>query len=204
MDGVFLFEGMDGSGKTTLVKSVFDALEARGDEVGDLRYPSNAPIGRFICDNLFTGKEEVDPRAMLPLMVADGMDMDRTLEAYRQTYKYVLLDRHPMVSTWIYQLDDHPLAVISGMASAGVFKVLPKIVFILDVPAEVAMERRGKRQEEANPLFEKDLEHTSEIRGRYTAYYALNRGNGPFVLLDGTLSTEELTGLVLRILDEST
>lgn len=200
---IVLFEGMDGSGKSTVLKAVAFALEEQGQVVAEHAFPSHTgPIGRFIRDELFTGKQKVEESAMLYLMQADGLDRDPKVADLDEESNYVLLDRHPTVSAWAYQLDEHLVSTLATAASPTNYEVYPAIIFIVDVPAEVSMERRKKRGEPTNELFEKDLERANVIRSRYAGFAGMNSGYGPVMMIDGTLPVDELVSLVLETLDE--
>ena len=63
---IVLFEGMDGTGKSTLVRSVATALDAKGKTVRIQAFPSkDSPIGQFIREAIFSGEVQVDERAKL-------------------------------------------------------------------------------------------------------------------------------------------
>ena len=203
---IILFEGMDGSGKSTLVKAVEAHLHS--EEGGYYRaktfaFPSlNGALGSFIREEIFTKSIELESQqAMLHLMLADAYDQDENVASWRQDFDWVLLDRHGMVSAWAYQAPDHTVATVAAVTDPNLFEAAPDVIFILDVPAEVALERRAQRNLEPNPLFEKDLAHAEQLRSRYAAYAGMYTNTGPVVLLDGTLPVPELLGQVLQVLD---
>lgn len=201
MGKVVLIDGMDGSGKSTLVGRLLGELEKRERSIEHQAFPSHhGAVGRLIRE-CFISKQEVDERAMLPLFIADGLDIDPQLVEKRDRSDFLILDRHPMVTTWAYQGPQHSIATLAAMTNPENFEVVPDVVFILDVPAEVAMERRGKRAGESNELFEKGLEHTEMLRSRYRAFAGMYEDNRPIAILDGTLSTEELVAIVVEIVD---
>ena len=198
---IVLFEGMDGAGKSSLIEEIWAVLNKRGDETVTRALPSNDhAIGRFLRESIFTGDVTVAPEAMMHLMVADALDCDGVVEALSKKC-HVLLDRHPMVSAWAYQVDDTPIEVLASATAPHNFTAQPDLIFILDVPPEVAMERRKKRGLEDNPLFEKDLEHARTLRCRYAAWAERYEDRRPVVCLDGTLTIGELVKQVLEIMD---
>ncbi len=203
MGKVVLIDGMDGSGKSTLIGELLVELsEERGKSITHQTFPSHhRAVGAMIRD-CFIGRENIDERAMLPLFIADGLDLDPELVEKRDKSDFLVLDRHPMVTTWAYQAPQHSIATLAAMTNPENFEVVPDVVFILDVPAEVAMERREKRKAQTNELFEKGLEHTEILRSRYLAFAAMYEDNRPIAVLDGTLSTEELVAIVVGIIDE--
>jgi dTMP kinase len=200
---IVLFEGMDGSGKSTLVKEVAEALDAKGKTVRIQPFPSkDGPVGQFIREAIFTGEVVVDERAMLHLMVADALDLDAKVLKWNSEYDFVLLDRHSIISAWAYQLGSHTPAAVASVASPDLFMALPEAIFVLDVPETVAMERREARSDEANPLYEKDLEATHALRSRYLAVQAIFAMNAPIMIVDATMSLEVLTSSIVAHLLE--
>lgn len=201
---IVLFEGMDGSGKSTLVEAMKERLRLRDQPAASFAFPSkDGVLGSFIREELFTGHNVLeDDRSMLHLMIADALDVDKRVACLRYEFDWVLLDRHATVSAWAYQAQDHTVATIAAVTDPYLFETAPDVVFILDVPAQVALERRAQRELEPNPLFEKDLEHANTLRSRYAAYAGMYTNTGPVVILDGTLSTTELVAQVLQVLDE--
>lgn len=191
---VILFEGMDGSGKSTLVKGVAEVLTGQGYEVRVQAFPSReGPIGQFIREQIFTANVEVDEQAMMPLMLADAVDFNAVIAGWRASYDFILLDRHTLVSAWAYQLSSWPLSLIADMTSPGVFgDALPDMVLLLDVEPEVAMGRLAERSGPKNHLYEKDEAYAEELRSRYLAWYMLNKGLAPVAMLDGEMPPHQL------------
>ena len=201
---IVLFEGMDGTGKSTLVRSVATALDAKGKTVRIQAFPSkDSPIGQFIREAIFSGEVQVDERAMLPLMVADAFDCDARLTKWNKEFDFVLLDRHSIISAWAYQIGPHMPAEVAAFSRPELFDSLPSAIFLLDAPAEVVIERQEKRGGASNPLYEKGLEYAKTLRNRYLAISTIFEGNAPIVLIDATQTpatlTERVVGILLKI-----
>lgn len=198
---IVLFEGMDGTGKSTLVKSVAEALDASGKTSRIQAFPSKeGPIGQFIREALFTGEATVDERAMLPLFLADALDYDKKIGQWDQEFDFVLLDRHCMISAWPYQLGPHTPTAVASLASPTLFSNLPSAIFILDAPEEEVMKRRESRDSKANPLYEKGMEYTRALRSRYMAVHSIFAENAPIMMIDATKPTDLLTEIIVESL----
>lgn len=198
---IVLFEGMDGTGKSTLVKSVAVALDAAGKTSRIQMFPSkDGPIGQFIREALFTGEAKVDERAMLPLFLADALDFDKKIGKWRQEFDFVLLDRHCIVSSWAYQLGPHTPSGVAALSSPTLFENLPDAIFILDAPEEEVMKRRKAREGEVNPLYEKGIEYTRTLRSRYMAVHSIFAENAPVMMVDATKPTDLLTEIIVESL----
>lgn len=200
---IILIEGPDGSGKSTLVKALAAQLEAAGKSVRAQEFPSHSgPIGAFIREKVFSGQVDLAERAMLPLMVADALDLDHSIAAWDEQHDVVILDRHSLVSAWAYQLGAWSIDGVARIVSPGMFQALPDLVVILDLPAEGAVSRREDRGGETNPLYEKDLDYAKQLRDRYLAFAAMNQGLAPVVVLDAMLETGELAGAIISMISE--
>jgi len=198
---IILFEGMDGTGKSTLVKAVAEALDVAGKTARIQAFPSkDGPIGQFIREAIFTGEVEVDERAMLPLMVADALDFDKKIGQWNQDFDFVLLDRHSIISAWAYQLGTHTPSAVAAIASPTLFENLPSSIFILDAPEEVVTARLAARGEKANPLYEKGIEYTRMLRSRYMAVQSIFASNAPMMMLDATKPTDLLAEIIVESL----
>lgn len=203
MGMVVLFEGMDGTGKSTLVRTVAQGLDARGKTVQVQAFPTrDGAIGQFIRQALFTGEATVDERAMLPLMVADAIDFDAKLEKWSQEFDFLLLDRHSIISAWAYQLGPHSHDAVAAFASPTLFRCLPDAIFVLDAEPDVVMERVQARSESVNPLYERGVEYAMKLRSRYLATVALFADTVPIMTVDSGLNSPDfLSEAIVEMLE---
>lgn len=187
-------EGNDNSGKSTLA----DAIQARlGDKEAVLnRFPSEGYVGSLIREGLM-GKKTLREEAYLYLFAADGLNEEYWIQDHLVNDFHVICDRHPTLSGRVFQLEHHPNehieAVYNSAAADGIS--MPDHLFVLDVPAEVALERMKGRDKYEDVVFEKkDPQHIDKMRQRYLGIAERFSGT----VLDGTLPTEELVELVLN------
>jgi len=154
--GLFVVvEGIDGSGSTTHAKLLAKAIKTRGAEVVLTCEPSTGPIGSLIRHvlerRLFvpdaSGPRNFDWSTMALLFAADRMDhLDATVAPALRAGSVVISDRYDLSS----------LAYQSVTASSGsdpipwirqlnVQALRPDVTIVIDVPPEVAEERRRTR-----------------------------------------------------------
>ena len=139
------FEGAEGSGKTTQIELLMPRLEKLGREVIVTREPGGSPIGEEIRHLLIraNGSEDMCPETELLLFAASRAQLVReVLLPNLQAGKIVLCDRY-LDSTTVYQgvarsLAKDPVEQINKFA---VGDVTPDLTFILDVPAEISVQR---------------------------------------------------------------
>lgn len=139
------FEGPEGSGKTTQIELLVPHLEKLGREVAVTREPGGTSIGEDIRHLLIraNGSEPLCPEAELLLFSASRAQLVReVLVPALRKGKVVLCDRF-LDSTTVYQgagrsLSPDPVNQINQFA---VGDVLPDLTIVLDVPAEVSLQR---------------------------------------------------------------
>jgi len=183
-----VFEGPDGSGKTTLAKKFAELLRCIEADHREMAFPSReSAVGSLIRD-VFEGKANVSPTAMMWLFVAEGKDMEPQISRAVGAGKWIICDRHTMVSGYIYQGEVHGLERVSQVTAPAHFTV-PDRIYLVDVPAEVAMERRKARGEARNLLYEP--EQLDRLDRMCKAYRELRSRFATSVIIDGTKPFEQ-------------
>jgi dTMP kinase len=148
-------EGIDGSGSTTHTKLLGKALRQRGLKVVETCEPSSGPIGALIRQvlqrRLFVADAD-GPRAfawstMALLFAADRMDhLDSTVVPALRDGFVVLSDRYDL-SSLAYQSVTAPGGekVVPWIRELNAAALRPDLTIVIDVPVEVAEERRRAR-----------------------------------------------------------
>jgi dTMP kinase len=143
--GLFLvFEGVEGSGKSTQAKLLAEWLEAR--EIPHLlcREPGGTALGEEIRRLLLEGGE-VGPRAELLLMLAARATfVDELVRPHLAAGEVVIADRYQL-STFAYQGYGRGLPLdevrrINAFATGG---LTPDLTLVFDVPPAVGEARRA-------------------------------------------------------------
>lgn len=139
-----VFEGIDGTGKSTQISYLREYLEGRGLEVAQSFEPTHGQWGRMLRDSAVTGRLSVEEE--VGLFLKDRREHVETLIAPALARgAWVLLDRY-YFSMMAYQgargVDP---AVIR--AANEEFAPVPDAVVWLDIPVSVALERIGGRGE---------------------------------------------------------
>jgi dTMP kinase len=147
--GIFLaFEGIDGSGKTTQVRMLQQALTAAGEQPVTSKEPTDGPWGQKIRESAkvkrLGAEEELD------LFIRDRTDHVNTLvRPSLDDGRIVILDRY-LYSTIAYQGSSgaDPASIEQRMVSLF---PLPHVVYWLDVHEDVGLSRiRNGRGETPN------------------------------------------------------
>lgn len=174
--GVFIVvEGIDGCGSTTHAKRLAKALRARGRDVRLTCEPTAGPIGSLIRQvlqrRLFVPDSD-GPRAfawstMALLFAADRLDhLDSTILPALRAGAVVVSDRYDL-SSLAYQSVTAPSGeqVVPWIREVNGCALRPDLTVVIDVPAEVAEERRGQRGS-AEEIFE-----AKELQARLASVY---------------------------------
>lgn len=178
-----VFEGPDGSGKTSLSKMLLAALAKAGEHVRALAFPSNeSAVGRLIRET-FVGRTSISPEAMMWLFVADGKDVEPQIRNHVKEGDWIICDRHTMISGLVYQGEVHGRDRVDSVTLPANFTV-PDRIYLVDVPAHVAMERRKGRGEARNVLYEP--EQLDRLDSMCRAYRDLGQRFASSVILDGS------------------
>jgi dTMP kinase len=138
------FEGLDGSGKSTQVNLLADALRAEGREVVATREPGGTPLGEEVRRLLLDGVE-MSPWAEASLFAAARAELvARVISPALEAGSDVVCDRY-IDSSLAYQGIARGLGVervleLNLVATSG---VLPDRTFLVLVAPEIAVQRRS-------------------------------------------------------------
>lgn len=184
-------EGIDGTGKSTLVEGLARTLRERGITCVTSREPTDGPHGRKIRELAKSGRYDVSPEDELALFIEDRKEhLDRLIKPGLGEGKVVILDRY-FYSSMAYQgargLDP---AVIRARHLE--FAPEPDLLVILELDVERSLERIHASRESGADEFE-----GREYLGRVAAVFdGLVHPN--LLRLDAGLSREDLVGHVVE------
>jgi dTMP kinase len=153
MRGRFItFEGGEGTGKSTQAAVLAQRLRSMGIGVVLTREPGGSPGAEIIRHVLLSGAaKSLGPDAEAILFAAARDDhVCTTIEPALARGRWVVSDRFAD-STNVYQgtLGHVDPLLLRGLHRVTVGKLKPTLTFILDVPAELGLERATKRRGEA-------------------------------------------------------
>ncbi|MCK5234113.1 MAG: dTMP kinase, partial [Candidatus Aenigmarchaeota archaeon] len=153
-------EGMDGSGKTTQAKMLTEFLKKQGFSVLSVTEPSKSALGKMISEKLI--KKKYSPEAVALAFSCDRMiHFDEIIRPASEKYDYIITDRS-YISSMAYQ----PLQGLrfEWVRELNRYVMKPDLIFLLDIPAVVFMQRRGKTK----VIFE-NHEFQKKLRQAYLA-----------------------------------
>ncbi len=145
-----VFEGVDGTGKSTQLEKCRDWMEQLGHQVEVCRDPGSTSLGIKLREILLQRSElQIDFVAESFLFMAARAQMVAELiKPALQHGKVVLCDRF-VLSTVVYQghagnIQAADLWNVNAVATEG---VSPDLVLVFDAPLEIAMQRVGPRRD---------------------------------------------------------
>ncbi len=167
---LIVFEGIDGSGKSTQVRILQKILVEKNLDVVILSEPSLSPWGKKIRKKASL-PDSLTPEEELELFVKDRKDnVQKNLGPALAKNKIVLLDRY-YFSTMAYQgakgIDVERIRLINEQ-----FAIPPDLVFILDVEAEKGLNRIQDRKNK-DLLFERQ-DFLVEVRKIFKSFLGDN------------------------------
>lgn len=171
MAGTFIsFEGPDGAGKTSVIKSVNEALtdQLGVDRVLLTREPGGDRIAEQIRDVLFDDQNtNMDPRTeALLFAAARRQHVVEDIEPALQAGKVVLSDRY-VDSSVAYQGGGRHLGIddIWELNEFAIHDLLPDLTIYLDVPSELGLKRISEhRSDQVNRLDREQLAFHRHVR----------------------------------------
>lgn len=198
--GLFVvFEGGEGSGKSTQVRLLAQALEASGNHVVVTREPGGSELGSRIRGMLLggaSGPAEPTARAEALLYAADrAHHVDTVIRPALAAGSVVVCDRYVDTSL-AYQGRGRSLPTdeIAWLSSWATRQLKPDLVVLLDVAPEVGQTRLEGRGEAADRLERESWAFHERVRHAYLDIAAADPKR--YVVLDATRSVDELAEAV--------
>ncbi len=201
------FEGCEGAGKTTQAGLLSEALAAKGKETIVLREPGGTAISEQIREVVLSTKNMgmADTTEVLLFQAARAQIYEEVIIPALNKGGVVLMDRS-RDSSVVYQgiVRGFGKPMIEQLNDLSTHNVYPNVTFLLDLPAEVGMERRAKasdkdRIEHENPEFHQ------RVREAYLSVAkegdAARPGENRWVVIDGLQTIDQIAQQVLQVIN---
>lgn len=186
MNRFVTFEGIDGSGKTTIIELIKKHLENDGFTVVMTKEPTDNWIGRCVQTCI---KEKTDPVVTAFTFISDRIVHGKQISLWKDKYDFILCDRYAE-STYAYQgaqleeIIDDPISWLKAL-SKNRFP-LPDLTLLFDINPRIAMKRIQDR-DDLIP-FEK-VSFLEKVRRNYLTL----ADNDTTVILDASNHINDLT-----------
>ena len=197
------FEGGEGAGKSTHVRRLGEKLESLGVDVAMTREPGGSPGAEDIRKLLVEGEPgRWDPLVETLLMFSARADhVARTIGPALSRGAYVVCDRFTD-STYAYQGAGRglPRETIRRIEAIAIPDVKPDLTLILDVPAEIGLQRTVARLHDETRFERFDLSFHERLRDAFREI-ARNQPDR-CVLIDASKSPDEVAVAIWRAVEQ--
>ena len=181
---LIVFEGIDGTGKSTQISLLAETLKNRGYEVVITREPTSGVYGRRIRE-LYVSRDSVSLEDELELFLADRREhIEKLIAPALAVGKIVLTDRY-YLSTAAYQ-GAVGLSPDSIMRKNEEFAPEPDLAILIDLPLRQAVTRIQQGRGESLNAFEQE-ESLAEVA---KVFHAIDRQYIRWV--DGSLGIHDV------------
>ena len=187
-----VFEGIDGSGKSTQIKKISTHLADLGNAVYSTFEPTNGPIGKLIRQML-SGKIPTDQRTIASLFAADRTDHlvnpDNGIRHKVDQGNIVLCDRY-YFSSYAYhaQYVDMKWVIHANSLNADILR--PDVTIFIDVDPDLCFDRI-KSSRSSFEMYEK-IDIMKKVRANYFKAFDALKDLEKIVVIDGNTSMEKV------------
>jgi len=160
-------EGIEGSGKTSSIKSITDLLDKKNISYVVTREPGGSSIGKELRAILLDPETEISPEVELLLMLSDRKDhVEKIILPNLEKGNWVVSDRF-MDSSIAYQGGGRQLGK-KLIISLSEYLNLPQpdLTLLFDLPVETSLSR-VKARGELDRFEKEELEFHKRIRNTY-------------------------------------
>ncbi len=185
------FEGIDGSGKSTISKLVYEHLKIKGHEVVLTYEPTDSWIGKQVQKCIETG---ANPFITAFTFTADRFEHGKQIQKWLDEKKIVLCDRYAE-STYAYQgaqlqeLIKDPVKWLKDLAKNRI--PIPDKTYLFVIEPKISIKRIQNRD---NLI---PFERVSFLEKVHENYLKLAKGE-QFMKIDATNKIEELVDICIK------
>lgn len=198
-----VFEGIEGSGKSTHVKLLTKYFQSISLPVYQTREASDGPIGKILRDVYLSGKRECDKRLINLLYVPDRLDHITNSEDGMlmkiQNGINVISDRYYMSSAAIHsslftdekeRIDEMIKIIEANEINTNILR--PDITFYIDTDPDVANQRVSKNRKDISIFDNIEYMKRQQICYESSIRYIKETYGETIIKIDGNRSIEEV------------
>ena len=189
---LIVFEGVEGSGKTTQTQILCNKLESVYQRAITTREPGGTTSGELIR-NIILDQEDLTPMSELYLFnAARSLLIEQLVIPQLREEIHVIMDRF-IYSTMAYQSygREIPLQTVKTINDIASHQVVPDVIVLLDIPPQKALSRRPNPRDR----FEREaLDFQTKIRDGYLAMAHENPRD--WIIIDADLAPDQIAEIV--------
>lgn len=193
------FEGIDFCGKSTQVEILKSYLQSQNKNVELIREPGGTIISEKIREVLLDKKNDamVMETEIFLFSASRAQLVREVIRPYLEKGFYVISDRFHDSST-AYQGYGRglPIEAIQNINNLAIGETIPDITFFIDIPIEVSLRRKAKRDD--NDLDRIEVSDNSFYEKVRKGYFEISKTERRFRILDGTQSIEVVSNQIIN------
>lgn len=202
-----VFEGLDGSGKTTLMKKLSSLLDQRSISHIITREPGGTPMGQELRE-IILRRDGDSPcaRAELLLYLADrAQHVDKKIKPALANNQWVLSDRYT-ASSVAFQSGGRNLKIpdVEWLNDFATESLKPDLFVLLDLTVEESEKRRETREKDTNTKADRMESEKKDFHERTRQGYLDQAKKDPsrWLILNASKTPDELFDLLKKTLSE--
>ena len=204
-NGLFItFEGIDGSGKSTQARLLFDTLKSAGESVIQTREPGGSTGAEIIRSLLVSGDtDRWSAETEILLFTAARRDhLEKTIQPALDKNQIVICDRY-VDSTRVYQgVARADLRQTVDDLHSIIIKKEPDITFIIDTDPKKSLTRGLARNSGEDRFEEFGLEFQKSLRNGFCELS--KTAESRCYLINGMRSIEEVSKDIMNVVKDHT
>ncbi|RUM62237.1 MAG: dTMP kinase [Persephonella sp.] len=198
--GLFIvFEGIDGSGKTTQAKKLYHYLKEKNLKTVLTKEPGGTEEGKKIREILLNKDYSIPPIAELLLYEADRSIHINNFVKPKLNNNFIVISDRYIYSTLAYQHFGRGIErrIIDFLNSITTGDLIPDIVFLFDIPVEESLRRLNRFEKDR--IEKESIDFHKKLR---EGFLKLAKENEEiFYLIDATKSIEDIFRDIKNILN---
>ena len=199
MKGKFIvFEGIDGSGKTTQIEMLEKRLKDEGKKVFRTAEPTDAPSGKALREAL-SGAVKRPPTELAALFLLDrithNVDKEKGIKKLLDEGYFIICDRY-YYSSLAYQGSEIDGDWVARINLECPDIEAPDVCVFLDLSPDEAIERISKNRE-TTEIYEKK-EKLADVRQKYFKVFEKLKGRDNIKVVDASGSPEEVAERIYK------
>jgi dTMP kinase len=207
---LIVFEGGEGSGKSTQLRRLSSRLEALGIPHVALREPGGTALGTEVRRLLLDPGSDIEPRAEALLFMASRAQLvEREIQPALERGLTVLLDRF-FLSTYAYQIGGHGLPE-EDVRSANRFAtggLVPDLTILLTFPVVDGLNRaagRAAKHDRMEAMGEPFHQRVANALATFAepAWQRAHPECGPIATVDGQGTKDDVAMRIERVLQSA-
>ncbi|MCH5197595.1 MAG: dTMP kinase [Oscillospiraceae bacterium] len=205
MQRFIVFEGLDGTGKTTQIKKLAEYLTGRGETVFTDAEPSALPSGKYIR-RVLSGEIPSSPWATAALFLADrinqNIDSDNGIKKHLDAGETVILDRY-YFSTFAYQGYETDMDWAMDMHYRCPELEKPDLVLFLTMSPEKCIDRITQNRADQPLEIYETTEKLTEISEKFNTVFEKLKDKENIVYIDASGSVDEVHERIVNAVNAS-